>query len=428
MEIKTIPSKQIYEMQNQKVRKNKVEKLEVVAKNIKINKDFNALAYSQTNDTTDVFPSDDIVFNTNADDFTEVVPFFKSHNQTKFSSYSYYSLAYYAYASVSCYRSFGERFTFYIPKRNGKKYIDKLLEGHNKQGDSYTQYSVTYSHQKADIVYVAAKTTAGTTDTTESTSRYEISSILADISNDDDDWETVTGDLPSTAIRVSYKPSDTAKAVISEIPEYARDNLIDVHFASSDDYPYYVCTIWFLCGFMNLSAYIPNQGQTGSYPEFISKWYGQQSDRYDSYGNETGYINIYKPLKIQISFYGNVLELDVQEEKLTFGDASSNNLFTIESNEILQNPVPSDDFLKLVEKYKNGKETATIRCSIPETLSVYNIGDEVVPMVYGEDGADRPMSRYRDGTEKVFKVVGTKFIYDGAVWQELTLQEKAKES
>lgn len=78
---------------------------------------------------------------------------------------------------------------------------------------------------------------------------------------------------------------------------------------------------------------------------------------------------------------------------------------------------------KIIEDCKDGKETATLRCSISENLSFYDIGNEVVPMVYGEDGVDRPMSKYADGTAKVFKVVGTKFIYDGAVWQELTLQE-----
>lgn len=80
----------------------------------------------------------------------------------------------------------------------------------------------------------------------------------------------------------------------------------------------------------------------------------------------------------------------------------------------------------VVENYKNGKETAVIRCSVPEDLSVFEIGDEVIPMVYGADGKDRPMSRYKDGADKIFNVVGTKFIYDGAVWQELTLQEKTQ--
>lgn len=94
--------------------------------------------------------------------------------------------------------------------------------------------------------------------------------------------------------------------------------------------------------------------------------------------------------------------------------------------------------------YKRGKETATIRCSISDyynyesgdkVISVDNstgkmcfeIGDKIIPMVYGADGNDYPMSRYQDGTPKVFQVLGTRNFYDGAVWQELYLQELDKQ-
>lgn len=89
--------------------------------------------------------------------------------------------------------------------------------------------------------------------------------------------------------------------------------------------------------------------------------------------------------------------------------------------------IASENLAKnIIANYKNGKETAVIRCSVPEDLSVFEIGDEVIPMVFGANREDKPMSNYRDGTPKVFNVVGTKFIYDGAVWQELTLQEKTQ--
>lgn len=53
-----------------------------------------------------------------------------------------------------------------------------------------------------------------------------------------------------------------------------------------------------------------------------------------------------------------------------------------------------------------------------------NIGDTVIPYVYGANGKDKPMSLKKDGTAKEFEVLGKKIIYDGAIWQELTLQEK----
>lgn len=55
---------------------------------------------------------------------------------------------------------------------------------------------------------------------------------------------------------------------------------------------------------------------------------------------------------------------------------------------------------------------------------VFSTHDKVVPMVYGVNGQDKPLSVYKDGTPKVFNVLGVEFLYDGAVWQILNLQEE----
>jgi hypothetical protein len=44
-------------------------------------------------------------------------------------------------------------------------------------------------------------------------------------------------------------------------------------------------------------------------------------------------------------------------------------------------------------------------------------------MVYGANGEDFPMSQ-KDGVPKVFMVSSVKPYYDGAVWQEIEIQEK----
>ena len=54
----------------------------------------------------------------------------------------------------------------------------------------------------------------------------------------------------------------------------------------------------------------------------------------------------------------------------------------------------------------------------------FDIYDEVIPMVYTANQTDKPMSRYKDGSAKTFVVLWPKIYFDGAVWQELTLQEK----
>ena len=98
------------------------------------------------------------------------------------------------------------------------------------------------------------------------------------------------------------------------------------------------------------------------------------------------------------------------------------------------------DYSKTQRNYKSGKETATIRCSISDYYDYnsgdkliaidnstkkmsFDEGDQVIPMVYGADGQDHPMSLNKDGSPKIFSVLGTKKYYNGAVWQELYLQE-----
>jgi hypothetical protein len=99
-----------------------------------------------------------------------------------------------------------------------------------------------------------------------------------------------------------------------------------------------------------------------------------------------------------------------------------------------------EEFKKTQENYKNGKETATIRCSIGDyydydsgkkVISVddtsfpmsFRIYDQVIPMVYNNLGQDEPMSKLKNGSPKVFQVLGRRIFYNGAVWQELYLQE-----
>ena len=94
----------------------------------------------------------------------------------------------------------------------------------------------------------------------------------------------------------------------------------------------------------------------------------------------------------------------------------------------------------ILNQYANGKETATLLCDISDYYDEsgekvidittnkmsFRLHDEVIPYVYGADGKDKPMSKKQDGSAKVFEVVGSNIIYDGAVWQELTLLEKTQ--
>lgn len=92
----------------------------------------------------------------------------------------------------------------------------------------------------------------------------------------------------------------------------------------------------------------------------------------------------------------------------------------------------------IYDKYKDGLETAIIKCSINKYYNqdgsiaisdidssknmYFNIGDIVLPM-YNNKGVEEYMSKYEDNSPKLYKVTGVNIIYDGVVMQELTLQE-----
>lgn len=146
-----------------------------------------------------------------------------------------------------------------------------------------------------------------------------------------------------------------------------------------------------------------------------------------------------KPLKSKEYYYPE----DLKDK--TF-DLPYNELF-YKDNSINEEPLFEYVSQNIISQYEFGKETATILCDISDyyeydenshdkkgekVISVldkkmsFHLNDEVMPMIFGSDGKDRPMSYYKDGTPKCFKVVGSNIIYDGAVWQKISLQEITK--
>ena len=153
--------------------------------------------------------------------------------------------------------------------------------------------------------------------------------------------------------------------------------------------------------------------------------------------------------QVSISIYGNTIGINLQNGEVKY---EGNYPFSISlKNELLQNSgttineetnesIPTSNFIidKILNQYSKGKETATILCSIADyydlggarRISTHLVGlpmtfqehDIVMPMVYTNKG-DVPMSLNQDGSAKEFQVVQVEMIYDGAVWQKLTLQE-----
>ena len=146
------------------------------------------------------------------------------------------------------------------------------------------------------------------------------------------------------------------------------------------------------------------------------------------------------PIDYEIRIKGNFIEAETIAN--SYGTKSN---LSLQSNELMQNTTTKDSVSigqylsqSIITSYKNGKENATIKCSVNNYYNedgtiaksitdttksmVFEIGDKVIPMIPTPNG-DTAMSKKSDGTAKVFNIVGTDMIYDGAVWQTITLQE-----
>lgn len=147
-------------------------------------------------------------------------------------------------------------------------------------------------------------------------------------------------------------------------------------------------------------------------------------------------------------------EKPIETETIKIGNNSLKTLY-LESNELfynknLYNSISYREFIKnIISDWSDGKETATLKCSIGEYYEydntkpynkgnlaistknndlpmLFKIGDLVMPYKAIAGGKTAPMSMYRDGTPKVFKVTQVRPYFDGACWQEIMLQEVKK--
>lgn len=150
--------------------------------------------------------------------------------------------------------------------------------------------------------------------------------------------------------------------------------------------------------------------------------------------------------KNSVRFYLAAEYYEPEENTVTYGE---NPKISIENNELLQTTTTIDgkklsqyNYEQITDEWGEGKELATIKCSIGEYYDengnlaistqnndlpmLFNIGDLVIPYIAVANGQTEPLSLKLDGTPKVFKVTQIRPYFDGAFWQELTLQEHTK--
>lgn len=426
-----IPSKNIYDKQNPKVRDNVIERIEVNAFQVLPNNEFdvNVFVKSYTQNEIGILGG----WGTNI---------YGSNIGREYAG-SVYSNGYgVVYLGVTPYYlpsgDQNKKITITIPKQSENSFIDKVNYGSTASGNNIGITVLYYKHNG---------TAKGTCIVSDEGATREFKITEQSFSSDSSDGKTSSFQVDLShsytwnSEYVNGQSYTTNIDITENFNENNLDNITSANIRQDEDNFYIDLKVF--CGYerIALGGYTPPKaGGTPSSKVTV---------------NLTGTVEIYEPIGLEITFKGNKIGIELTNKTEYINGETAKKVHSVDGNELMQtsNYYQSTDtnaikraFNDTFFNYNKGKETATILCDMNDyyeynstannfkgkkVISIDNstgkmsfkIYDQVIPMVYGADGKDHPMSLLKDGSAKVFQVLGTKIYYDGAVWQELSLQE-----
>lgn len=417
-----IPSKHIYDIDNQKVIDNVIDNVEVHIKAPQL--------ISATENVYNESVSSGFATGTAQDNQKYA---YITKTQT-------YGNSGYAYSYVQITPTYLTK-TFIVPKSVQNSRVLRLFTGADNNGQSNIKCSFRGTVKKGTATATANLTIAESWNT--EVRQYYISniavqktSIIPTTKTEDKEkqYSFTKDDLEIsnyvTNAEVASAEGDNLRATTATITLVSEDSLLTATAKENDND--YTITLTILCGLKKIAL-----GAIG----------GNEFPYYNSVGTYSvscNYNNTYEeyiPKQVDMSFYGDVIKLDLVDEILTIGNGD--NIISFAGNELFQKtnkPSVEETYTKVISEYVNGKEIATIRCGIEDyydtdgNLAIsknrkdnlpmtFHIGDRVIPYIYGSNGIDRPMSTKKDNSPKEFEVIGKGITYDGAIFQKLTLQE-----
>ncbi len=415
-----IPSKNIYEISNNKILKNVVERIEVNATDIVPNNEFEAPVYQEAFTAKDSGVRDNFDVDYKRETRQATDPYGTVTLSTHYSCSYLYEEYYYHKATIK------------VDRNLKNKYVSRLYYGEeedangNKREKDFVKYSVIGTTKKTPIEITIHQRSA------------------------------TTPNLENSETTISKGTSDESLGYIY-IPKLP----IEVTITNTNHFLEIVSKVVGISDASNYLVVTENENYYEISVEFLSSFYIRQAKGTHDVAYEPSNVDIVmigeeieaKATEISITVYGNTIGIDLQTKSITIseeGKENSKKVFSVSNNELLQTSnydvsgtnanAIEENYRNTLNAYKNGRETATLLCDIGEykyyeedMLAIstkeqglpmtFNVGDEVIPMVYGANGEDFPMSQ-KDGVPKVFVVSSVKPYYDGAVWQQIEIQEK----
>ena len=441
-----IPSKNIYNKNNEKIRDNIIDYVKVGVQNSSPNNELNVSVFQKS-----IYSFEE----------SEWIKDYKLNgNWTESAQTNYrHNLA---IAGIRTYNV--KNYLIEFSKFKNQNYISKAYWGNNEDNKPNITTNIIYN-EKTGILPFSIKHTEAPYITTSSkpseilpTSESNMELYLGGIEyttnerkqtnaiNENDISINLTIDEVTTATNTKYIKINGDNLTNIATTEITGKNIYDDNQNIID--VVYQLNVSILCGFEKY-IYEGNDGTADSGMTVI--------DFLNSTHNYGASVIKYEPLQVEVNINGDIIGINLVNDTITYGNGKTP--FSLEGNELLQlgntitNQKATEYLANLVlDQYKNGKETATLVCSIDDyfefdenstdykgskRISIsgekdsygnkfpmfFEIGDEVVPMLYGANGKDFYMSKHNDETPKTFKVVKNKIYGKGIIRQELVVQE-----
>lgn len=403
-----IPSKNIYSIDRPIVLENKINNVSVEQKVVKQDNDYEVSVYNEKISTTNIIVGETI---SDMEGYIGVV----SGTVNTWEAVAY----------IEVIPSFIVGKKIKIPKLQKHKYIDYLYLGKNEQKEYNIKMTINYALYEG-------KATAKYKGTYEGGEIKEINKVYPNKpqSSISKQFPHITKEeLTNTVENVDVLTSISASVydkLYEKYPNWVEDISGETNYDNNTEDDTFNFELSFLAGYEKVSLG------------------GRSNLNVEGFWDVEGTCEKYEATQIEITIYGNTIGIDLTDGSVTYGDGDKP--FSLEGNELMQNEARANNKVltkhlasNVLEQYANGKEKATLRCDFAnyydeegnKVISIdengfpmgFNVGDEVIPMVYVNSEKDLYMSA-KNGQPKIFEVASVRPYFDGASWQEIEIVEK----
>ena len=322
-----IPSKNIYEINNQKVVDNEVDKIEVSAKNASIISD-TKIVYNER-------------INSSAKDDDKQSHY--THNERTISGMGTQNYTAVAYVEET---PKYDTVTITIPKHIGNAGVLRILTGANEDGIENIKYSLRGTTKKGNVTgtsVCASSVVSGVS--------FE-SIALNEPTNVETKTDTQYSFSPNVDYTYDFHFAGAEQTTVSATENFVlsnKSNTLTAQTRDSVDGENFIIDLIFLSG-----TIIKKVGGGGLYV------LGGSTNI-----NLSGGYEEYIPTQIDVSFYGDTISLDLQEKTVKIGDGQ--HVYSFNGNELMQKtntPTIEETYNNVIKEWRNGKECATLLCAI----------------------------------------------------------------